>query len=405
MVKKRGDKWYIEFRFNGKFITSVTEGNKRDAEKIEHALKSALRSGDYLYLDPDSRRICVQVFRKRGWEMPASLIAPEGQPVIQPEIQEELTLWKAMELCLKYPEVKNSPNRLRMKQCFVNLAEKLGKHTPLKEIRIPQIKQYRIDRLNEGTAPATVNKEKSFLSKMFQVLIEMELIDNNPARMVRNLSEKSGERQVYVSFKDFNIIASNLPEPHRSIATVAYYTGMRRGEITGLTRKQVSLTKRLIYLGAQDTKEGRRKRVPIHKDLIPVFENVMKVRAIGSDLVFLIDGERLCHGAGRRCWEAAVADLKLETTPRFHDLRHTWKTNARRSGMDSEIRERIMGHVAKTLSVSERYGSISDQELIRAIELLTFDHGDTEIWVAGSKRDSKVRVRKSKNCADFLASV
>ena len=314
--------------------------------------------------------------------MPATLIAPEGEPIIEPEIQDELTLWKAMELCLKYPEVKDSPNRPRMKQCFTHLAEKLGKQTPLSKIRIPQIKQYRIDRLNEGAAPATVNKGKSFLSKLFQVLIEMERIDNNPARLVRNLSEKSGERQAYVSFKDFNTIVSNLPEPHRSIAQAAYYTGMRRGEVTGLTRKQVNLKKRLIYLGSQDTKEGRRKRVPIHRDLIPVLENVMKVQAIGSDLIFLIDGKPLCHGAGKRFWDAAVAELKLETTPRFHDLRHTWKTNARRSGMDSEIRERIMGHVEKTLSVSERYGSISDQELIRAIDMMTFDHGETEIWVA-----------------------
>lgn len=385
MVKKRGDKWYVEFRIGAKFITAVTEGNKRDAERIEQMLKSALRSGDYRYLDPVSRQICVRLFKNRGWQLPGTLVAPEGEPIIEPEIRDELTLWKAMELCLKYPEVKNSPNRPRMKQCFVNLAEKLGKETPLSKIRIPQIKQYRIDRLNEKAAPATVNKEKSFLSRMFQVLIEMEMIDNNPCRMIRNLSEKSGERQVYVSLKDFSTIASKLPEPHRSIATVAYYTGMRRGEITGLTRKQVNLQKRLICLGIQDTKEGRRKRVPIHKDLVPVLENVMKVQAIGSDLIFLIDGKPICHGAGRRFWEDAVAELKLDKTPRFHDLRHTWKTNARRSGMDSEIRERIMGHSDKTLSVSERYGSISDQELIRAIDLMTFDHGDTEIWVASGK--------------------
>jgi len=67
---------------------------------------------------------------------------------------------------------------------------------------------------------------------------------------------------------------------------------------------------------------------------------------------------------------------------RFHDLRHTWKTNARRSGMDSEIRERILGHRTKGLSVTERYGVVSDQELIKAVDLLTFDHGETEIHVA-----------------------
>ncbi|MGC8660875.1 MAG: tyrosine-type recombinase/integrase, partial [Desulfomonilaceae bacterium] len=68
--------------------------------------------------------------------------------------------------------------------------------------------------------------------------------------------------------------------------------------------------------------------------------------------------------------------------PRFHDLRHTWKTNARRSGIDSEIREMIMGHADRKLDVSERYGIIGDDELVQAIDSFTYDNGLTQILVA-----------------------
>jgi hypothetical protein len=61
--------------------------------------------------------------------------------------------------------------------------------------------------------------------------------------------------------------------------------------------------------------------------------------------------------------------------------------NARRSGMDPEIREAILGHKDRVLSVSERYGRISEQELIQAIDILTFNHGETEIW--GPKKQSR----------------
>ncbi len=54
--------------------------------------------------------------------------------------------------------------------------------------------------------------------------------------------------------------------------------------------------------------------------------------------------------------------------PRFHDLRHTWKTNARRSGMHPEIERAIMGHSQRGKSVHEGYGLISDEELVRAID-------------------------------------
>jgi hypothetical protein len=40
-------------------------------------------------------------------------------------------------------------------------------------------------RLNEGAAPSTVNKEKSALSKMSTVLIELKLVDVNQGFLVR----------------------------------------------------------------------------------------------------------------------------------------------------------------------------------------------------------------------------
>jgi hypothetical protein len=53
--------------------------------------------------------------------------------------------------------------------------------------------------------------------------------------------------------------------------------------------------------------------------------------------------------------------------------------------MDPEIREAIMGHGDRARSVRERYGQISDQELIKAIDLMTFDLGETEIWLSSPK--------------------
>jgi len=86
-----------------------------------------------------------------------------------------------------------------------------------------------------------------------------------------------------------------------------------------------------------------------------------------------------------------VAKVGLEPEPYFHDLRHTWKTNARRSGMHPEIERAIMGHSQRGKSVHEGYGFISDEELIRAIDGMTFDHGETQILVAGRKEKSRQR--------------
>jgi len=53
--------------------------------------------------------------------------------------------------------------------------------------------------------------------------------------------------------------------------------------------------------------------------------------------------------------------------------------------MDPEIRESILGHAGKGKTVSERYGRISDQELVQEVDKMTFDHGPSEIVVSHKK--------------------
>jgi integrase len=390
MVTKRGKNYYLRIRpFGGSEIGVKTPArNKTEAKQIEMSVMTACRSGDYRALDPVSREICVRMFRNQAIEMPSDLSMSEP-------VQAELTLRRAVELFIKYPGINTSPNRERYEQAFEHVVDHWGSERQVKSVWIPEIKAYQIERLNEGAAPSTINKEKSALSKMFQVLLELRHLDVNPARLVRNLSEKNSKRAAYVSFKDFRCIVEVLPAWFKPIALTAYYTGMRRGEVLALTRKSVRLDRRLILLGSQETKERQRKRVPIHRELAPILETVMKVQAMGTERIFLHNGMPVTHrDEVRWCWDRKVVKVKgLESVPRFHDLRHTWKTNARRSGMHPEIEKSIMGHASRARGVHEGYGVISDQELIRAIDSMTFDHGDTEIFgTVSSKKKSRQRM-------------
>jgi len=45
-----------------------------------------------------------------------------------------------------------------------------------------------------------------------------------------------------------------------------------------------------------------------------------------------------------------------------------------------------MGHAGKMLSVSERYGFVSNEELVTAIDKFTCDNGLTQILVASNAR-------------------
>ncbi len=399
-LRKRNGVYHLDFRpFKEKKIgLKLSNVGKVEAKRIESVILTACRSGDYSGLDPVSREACIRMFENQGWELPPDLGGTEKP-------KEELTFWKACELFLKDPEIRDHPGRWRYEDCLDHLVDKLREETPLKSIWVTALKQYRKDRENEGAAPATINHEMAALSKLFSIMVEHQHVEVNPVRLLKRLSTKSGERQVYLSRETVQTIAGKCPAWFRPLIWTAYYTGMRRGEILGLTRKRVNLPKRMIYLGPDDTKEGHWKLVPIHSELVPILAQVLQGPALISGKVFPLsdaDGlrelgletfknpwERACKALQAEEQEKKVETLKWEKPwPRFHDLRHTWRTNARRSGVDRDIAESILGHWNRALSVNERYGRINDEELLQAIDKITFDHGETEILVGS--REKKV---------------
>ncbi len=185
-VTKRKKGYYIYFRpFRQDLVGVATDAkSKTEARQIEMALLKACRTGDYGVLDPTAREVCVRMFQNQSWALPDQLetiLLTSG----------ELTLWKGIRQCLTYPGMKDSSNRERHEQAFLHVVRILGKDRSIKSIWVPDIEDYQMRRLDEGAAPSTVNKEKAALSKMFNVLIKLRLLEVNPAKLVKNLNEKS----------------------------------------------------------------------------------------------------------------------------------------------------------------------------------------------------------------------
>ena len=368
-VKKRGEVWYAyadPFKTGKQVGLRLDARNKTEARQIESMILRACRTGEYQALDSTSREACARLFKNRAWELPDALKPPAMNCPA-----EELTLWRASELFLKYPDVRESATRWRHEITLNHLAEHFGEDRPVKTIKVPELRAYQMERLRKGVSPGTVNREMETVSRLFRVLNELEFMETNPARYVRRLSIRSGERRVYLSRETIQAIADKCPEWYRPILWTGYYTGMRRGEILGMTRKRVSLTKRLIYLAPEDVKEHDWKRVPIHRELVPILEELFKGPALISGRVFpLQDDEGGIRELGLRAfrnpWPRACEALSKEEKrqkvkepkwgqpwPRFNDLRHTWRANARRSGVDPQIAETILGHWFRGKTINE----------------------------------------------------
>jgi integrase len=383
-IEKCEGGYRIRFRPYDKLVNVVVNTkDKWEAKRVEKDIMLACRTGDFGELRGITKEALLRMYRHQQWELPEELLCRE-----EGGHQERLTLWRAIEIVFNYPGTfHNDRHRQNVLGLLSHVVQYFGKVKLIEDMTVMELRAYRAHRQGQGTPNSTCNREMSAISKMFTILCETDVVETNPCRLVRRLSEKSSERQVYLSYEDVARVAAHCPDWFQDIVWIAYFSGMRKGEITGLRWDQVNLKRRMVYFMPGDTKEASRKRVPIAIPLMLIFEKLGKVRFLGSNNVITIGGNPLGTDSAGNPWPKACARAGLiKPWPRLHDLRGTWKVNAMRSGIDYEIREMILGHQDKARSIAQRYGFIHDDILVREIDKLEWNFGETQIWVSSSNR-------------------
>ena len=216
-------------------------------------------------------------------------------------------------------------------------------------------------KLGRPTRPATVNRELAALSKMFSLAIRHKKADKNPIAAVERLLEHNVRDRV-LSSEEFQRLLNASPVYLQPVIIMAYYTGMRRGEILNLRWHKIDLSKGLLRLEGVDTKTQKGRLVPLNATLTALLKDAMQspVRC-ATGHVFHRNGQpiRSIRGAfDRACREAGLTDFH------FHDLRHTAVTNMRRAGIDALTAMKITG--PKTMAAFQRYNSFDEDDLRQA---------------------------------------
>ena len=117
----------------------------------------------------------------------------------------------------------------------------------------------------------------------------------------------------------------------RSREDVPNQTGMRRGEILNLTWDRIDLKAGLIRLKADDTKTDEARCIPLPSSLTAQLKDLYKLRYLHEPHVFLVKGKSI--SSMKTAFNAACRRANIEGF-RFHDFRHTGVTNMRRAGID-----------------------------------------------------------------------
>jgi integrase len=232
------------------------------------------------------------------------------------------------------------------------------------DMTVNLIEAYRQTRLQEescrkhATRPATINREIACLRHMLNLAEQEAKIDAVPFKRMKALKENNIRNRI-LSAEEYERLLAACPPHTARIVKMAYYTGMRQGEILNLKWDQVDIKGGMVRLRPEDTKTDDARTIPLHPEVIAML-NAMPRTIHG--FVFTCDGRPVKEV--KRSFKTACKRSGIENFT-FHDLRHTCINNWRLQGHDYFRIMAASGH--KTMNVFKRYNTVTDEELKRLV--------------------------------------
>jgi len=177
---------------------------------------------------------------------------------------------------------------------------------------------------------------------------------------------KGGKVRVrFLTHDQAQALLERLPAHQREVVTFALATGLRQGNILGLTWDRVDMTRRLATIEHGDTKNGEALGVPLNEVALGVLE---RQRGKHRQWVFTYRGQQL-RSANNRAWRAALKACGIKDF-RWHDLRHTWASWMRQNDVPTWVLQELGGW--KSESMVRRYAHMSVKHLAPYADQLTF---------------------------------
>lgn len=236
-------------------------------------------------------------------------------------------------------------------------------------------------------APATVGVIHGVVSGIFRSAIRDRRIMANPCEGTR-LPRVERRRILPLTTAQVETLRAELPDELKALVTVAAGTGMRQGEIFGLTRNRLRLLganpvvvvdRQLLTRLGRTTEFGPLKTrasyrtIPLPMTVVDALNAHLAARDIGDDdLVFTLDARPITRQAFGHVWRpvAKIAGLNQATGPGMHALRHYYASLLIRYGESVKTVQARLGHAsaAETLDTYSHLWPDSDDRTRDAID-------------------------------------
>jgi integrase len=319
-----------------------------------------------------------QGFKKKSEAKPvAEKMLEEIKNKVALEVPEEfegVTFKEFTDLFLKHAKVTLEQNTVNGYETI------LLKFKELNNMDMTKIKPVHIQNIVDGMA--NINKEgtiKTYIQRLhslFKVAVEQyNIIPKNPVSNIKYKSNIATRERKALNVKESDDLLSKIKNRnYYTITLIALESGLRIGEIIGLTWDDIDFRNKTININKQwkvinvngvygfgSVKSKKSNRVvPMSKSVYAAL-NDYKIRNLNGR-IFNYKNTSAISSDLRRLY------IKLGYKITIHELRHTFATNDIADGMDFKTVAKLMGHdVGQTMKT---YSHVTDEMLDRAFELI-----------------------------------
>ncbi len=253
---------------------------------------------------------------------------------------------------------------------------------PLSSV-LPSEVQAWVKRLSTTLAPSTVAVVHSIVSSVMKAAVKDRRIPANPCDGTK-LPKVEKRKVVPPTTEQVEILAAAMPEHLRALVTFTAGTGMRQGEVLGLTvdrldmlRREVTVDRQLVTMPGERPALGPVKtaasvrRIPLPQVVVDSLAAHLAAYPPGPDgFVFTIAGEPISRPAFGHLWRPVARAAGLPAGAGLHSLRHYYASLLIRFGESVKTVQARLGHAsaAETLDTYSHLWPDSDDRTRDAID-------------------------------------
>ncbi len=231
-----------------------------------------------------------------------------------------------------------------------------------------------------GAGDATRNRKHAAVHCFYKALIELELLEHNPAIGIKKAKTEKNRAPVYMDERQIGeflqAVDGKYRERNLAIFLLMAYMGLRVGEVHALNVSHYNAERRSLEVFGK----GRKWRtLPVPEAVAGVLE-----KAIEQRLSPWTDREEALFVSqkGKRMSIRAIQQLAADTFDRFqqdleahqripyssHKLRHSFATMLLRRGADLRTVQEMLGH--SSIQTTTVYTHVSDRQKEEAMNRL-----------------------------------